>query len=89
MQDTNKDKTSGETKSTETEATTSETGTVSAAVLQEALSGLEFPASRQELVDQANDNGAESTVISALQKLPDRQYHAVTEIQQAFTGVQA
>jgi len=85
MDDTNMNQ-SGRSDETNFDSTDS---IVSATELQEALSGIEFPASRQDLVDQANDNGADQSVISALETLPDREYHAVTEVQQAFSGAQA
>jgi hypothetical protein len=54
---------------------------VSPIELQKHLAGVDYPASKQELVERAQQQGAGSDVLQALQQIPDRDYdgpHAVS-----------
>ena len=42
--------------------------------LQKYLSGVDYPASKQDLLQAAEQQGADENVRSALEQLPDRQY---------------
>ena len=43
--------------------------------IQKYLSGVDYPVTRQQLLDKARDNGAGEDVLAALEKLPDRDYN--------------
>lgn len=42
--------------------------------VQKFLSGVDYPAGRDELVEHARGQGADENVVETLQRLPDRQY---------------
>lgn len=42
--------------------------------LQKHLSGLDYPASKQQLVEHARGQGADDEALSTLERLPDREY---------------
>jgi hypothetical protein len=48
--------------------------TLSPIDVQKALKGMDYPADKDDLVQKAENNGAEGEVMTALQQLPDRQY---------------
>lgn len=48
--------------------------------LQQHLEGIEFPVSRDELVDYAQSNGAREEIVSQLEQLPEREYRSMAEI---------
>ena len=62
---------------------------ISADELQSSLSGADFPATKQELLDQARANGASTDVITTLENLPEKTYDAVSEVQEAFAKAEA
>lgn len=46
----------------------------------EAIAGLEFPASRDELVKQARAHGAGPRIIDTLEQIPERTYFSSEEV---------
>jgi hypothetical protein len=52
--------------------------------LQKFLKGVDYPASKDELVRHAKENGADETVMEALGALPDRQYDGPNAVSQEF-----
>ncbi len=48
--------------------------------LQKFLKGIDYPAKKQILLDQAKRNGADDNVMQALQGLPDKSYEGPTGI---------
>ncbi|RCG25336.1 DUF2795 domain-containing protein [Sphaerisporangium album] len=42
--------------------------------VQKYLSGVDYPASKQELVEHAKKKGADEQAMKALERLPDREY---------------
>ncbi len=48
--------------------------------MQQYLEGIEFPVTRDELVDYAQTNGANDDVVGQLEKLPDREYSSMAEL---------
>ena len=52
--------------------------------LQKHLKGVEYPASRQDLVSVAERNGADENVRAALEALPDEQYKNPAEVSGAI-----
>ncbi len=57
---------------------------VSAAQIQKFLKGINYPAGKDEILDQARSNDAPENVMSVLEKLPSRTYNRPTEIEQEF-----
>lgn len=43
--------------------------------IQKSLSGVDYPVTKQQLLEKARDNGADEDVMAALEKLPDREYN--------------
>lgn len=54
--------------------------------VQEHLSGVSYPASRNDLVAAAKDRGAADVIVDALAGLPDRSYEGPTEVTEALFG---
>ena len=48
--------------------------------LQKALGGMDYPASRDELVKHAQSKNAADDVLSALKDLPDRKYKTPADV---------
>ena len=42
--------------------------------VQKFLGGMDYPASKEKLVEHARGQGADENVISTLEQLPDREY---------------
>jgi hypothetical protein len=42
--------------------------------IQKALAGMDYPASKDDIVRRAEENGGAEEVIEALNKIPDREY---------------
>ncbi|MBE0479960.1 MAG: DUF2795 domain-containing protein [Dehalococcoidia bacterium] len=57
---------------------------VSPAQLQHYLKNITYPASKQDLVSKARENGAGEDIIGRLQKLPEQQYSGPTDVSEAF-----
>lgn len=55
------------------------------AQLDRYVSGLDFPASRDELVRQASEQGAEDQVVETLRKLPDTQFDGPESVSAALS----
>jgi hypothetical protein len=54
--------------------------------LQKHLGGVDYPASRDDLVKKAEENGADEDVLEALRGIPDREYDAPTAVTKAVSG---
>jgi len=52
--------------------------------LQKSLKGVEYPASKEALIDQAEENGAEDSIISALEELKDEEFQTPIEVNEAI-----
>ena len=48
--------------------------------LQKALGGMDYPASRDELVKHAQSKNADDDILSALKDLPDRKYETPADV---------
>ena len=42
--------------------------------IQKALSGMDYPANKEQILQKAEENDAGEQVLQALQKIPDREY---------------
>lgn len=54
--------------------------------IQKFLGGVDYPASREELLRAAREAGASDDVIDALDRLPDRDYEKPTDVSGAVSG---
>lgn len=57
---------------------------ISPAHVETFLKGMEYPASKANLVKYAQAHGADATVVSALQQLPDQTYHGPIDVSKAI-----
>lgn len=48
--------------------------------IQKALGGVDYPASKEDLVKHAKDKGADGTVLETLENLPDREFDSPTDV---------
>lgn len=53
--------------------------------VQKFLSGIEYPASRDDIVTTAEKEGADSDVLDALKQLPDQEYDGPTAVSKAVS----
>ena len=52
--------------------------------IEKALKGMNYPASKQELVQQAKSNKASQDVIQTIQNLPGDRFNSPTDVQKAW-----
>ncbi len=48
--------------------------------VQQFLKDVVFPASKQTIINKAQEKGADKNIISMLQKLPDKQYQSASDV---------
>jgi hypothetical protein len=48
--------------------------------IQKALGGMDYPASKEDLVKHAQDKGADDAVLETLNNLADREYDSPTDV---------
>jgi hypothetical protein len=48
------------------------------------LSGIRYPATRQQLVDQARSNHADEEALNSLRDMPEREYSGPDEVSRVF-----
>jgi hypothetical protein len=53
--------------------------------LQKHLKGVDYPASKSDLVAAAREHGADQEIIKALEAMPDREYDGPNAVSQAVT----
>jgi hypothetical protein len=51
--------------------------------LQKYLKGIDYPAQKQDLIDHAQQHGADENVISTLEQLPEAAYETPAEVSKA------
>lgn len=54
--------------------------------VEKAIKGVDFPADKEQLRDQARENGASDTVMAALDKLPEQEYQRANDVTRALGG---
>ncbi len=57
---------------------------VSPVQVQRFLSGIDYPVSKEDLVNHARDKGADENIIEALEKLPEQTYESANDVSQAI-----
>jgi hypothetical protein len=58
---------------------------VSPIELQKHLAGVDYPASKDDLVNRASKQGAGDDVIEVLQRIPDREYDGPNAVSAEFS----
>jgi hypothetical protein len=53
---------------------------ISTAEIQSFLKDMDYPASKDDLIERAKENGAGNDVISLLDQLPDQEYTRPTDV---------
>lgn len=48
------------------------------------LKGVEFPANKQDLIQQAEQNHAESEVIETIRRMPDREFRTMADVMKGY-----
>ncbi|MER7700477.1 MULTISPECIES: DUF2795 domain-containing protein [unclassified Streptomyces] len=54
--------------------------------LQKCLSGMDYPAGKEAVVDQARRNGADEEIMEVLQALPDQEYDSPAAVNKAVAN---
>lgn len=54
--------------------------------VQKFLGGIDYPASKEDIVRTAKDAGADENVLNALEGIPDREYDGPTAVSEAVAG---
>jgi hypothetical protein len=54
--------------------------------IQKALSGMDYPARKEDIVRLAERNGADSEILEALNKIEDREYEGPSGVSSAVFG---
>ncbi|MDX3095557.1 DUF2795 domain-containing protein [Streptomyces sp. ME01-24h] len=48
--------------------------------MQKALGGMDYPASKQDIIDRASSNKADRDIIDALESLPDQEFDSPASV---------
>lgn len=56
--------------------------------LQKHLKGMEYPASREELIEHAKEHGADENALSVLEQLPDDEYETPADVSKAVGAIE-
>ena len=51
---------------------------------QKFLSGMDYPAGKEDIVEHARSQGADDEIVSALEQIPDREYDGPNAVSQAI-----
>jgi hypothetical protein len=52
--------------------------------VQKFLSGMDYPANKDELVDHAKSKGADENIMQTLEQLPDEDYETPADVSKAI-----
>jgi hypothetical protein len=53
--------------------------------IQKFLKGIDYPVDRDELIDRAEENGADEAVLEALANMPEGEYDSPTAVSRELT----
>jgi hypothetical protein len=56
--------------------------------LQKHLKGVDYPASKEQLIEHAQKQGADENAISVLQQIPDQEYDTPTDVSAAVGDIE-
>jgi len=59
---------------------------VNPAMVEKYLAGVDYPANRQDLLDQARANNADNDIMETLAGLPEQTYHSPIDVSKAMAG---
>lgn len=62
------------------------TSNISPNALNQGLRGIDFPADKQDLVQQARTNNADDALIRELQSMPDKQFNSMNDVTNSLGG---
>jgi hypothetical protein len=54
--------------------------------VQKFLSGISYPATKEQLIEQARSNKADDDALEALNGIPDREYSGPDQVSKAVAG---
>jgi hypothetical protein len=54
--------------------------------IQKALSGLDYPATKDQILQHAEQNGADKEILDALRQIDDREYEGPSGVSSAVFG---
>ena len=54
--------------------------------IQKALSGLDYPATKDQILQHAEQNGADQEILDALRQIDDREYEGPSGVSSAVFG---
>jgi predicted outer membrane protein len=54
--------------------------------IQKYLKGVDYPASKAQLIEKAKELGADENICASLEQLPDEDFQTPAEVSQAFSG---
>ncbi|MBV9844807.1 MAG: DUF2795 domain-containing protein [Kutzneria sp.] len=57
--------------------------------MQKFLAGIDYPASRDDIVEHARSQGADNEVLTTLNAIPDKTYNGPNAVSQAFSKTDA
>ena len=52
--------------------------------VQKFLSGMDYPASKEEIVEHAKSNGADENIMDTLEQLPEEDYETPADVSKAI-----
>lgn len=55
--------------------------------LQKHLKGLDYPASKEDVINHAEKNGVDQEIKSVLEKLPDEEFETPTDVNKAVSEI--
>lgn len=56
--------------------------------IQKHLKGMDYPASKEDLVSHAKQHGADENICAVLRDLPEEQYHNAADVSKAIGEVE-
>jgi hypothetical protein len=56
--------------------------------VEKYLKGLNYPASKQQLIDKAKENNAPEDVLLTLESLEEEEYHSPVDVSKAFGEIE-
>ncbi|HEY9665565.1 MAG TPA: DUF2795 domain-containing protein [Coleofasciculaceae cyanobacterium] len=56
--------------------------------IQKFLKGVDYPASKQDLIEHAKEQGADENVCSTLERMPDEQYETPADVSKAIGNIE-
>ncbi|HEY9878588.1 MAG TPA: DUF2795 domain-containing protein [Leptolyngbyaceae cyanobacterium] len=57
---------------------------VSPIAISKAIKGIDFPASKEDLIEHAKQNKAEQEVMEVLENLPEDDFETVADVEKAY-----